>query len=422
MISRLLYPRRGKNPIVTGFCLLALLGLTHPLKSQAQGTFEFNRSRKTERVPFQYHRNLIIIPVFINGKGPYNFILDTGVNFIILTNPDLAKTLNLTVLKTIDVKGLGEGKDTRAGVVGDLDLRIGNVEGKFFSAAILPFEEISFSNYVGMPIDGIIGYDLFKSFIVKIDYNKEVISMVRPDGFRAGRKFLHFPLKIESMRPYIYTISRLPDGKEVRVKLIVDTGAGHPVSLEPGSDSSIIVPAGGLKSRLGIGLNGPIDGKLGRIPEIMFDGIGLKNVVCSFPVYQNAALHKPADSRNGNLGNEILSRFTVIFDFPHELIYLKSNNTLKRPFEYDMSGLDLIAAGNEYRNYIVTGTDPGSPAERAGLKENDILLFINLVPAAQFSISEIDNLLRSGNNKKINIVYQRGNLIGFAQIILKRRV
>ena len=87
-----------------------------------------------------------------------------------------------------------------------------------------------------------------------------------------------------------------------------------------------------------------------------------------------------------------------------------------------MSGLDLIASGKEYRNYIVTGIDPGSPADLSGLKENDIIMYINLVPAAQYSITEIDNLLRSGDKKKVNIVYQRGNQIGFTQIILKRRV
>lgn len=392
------------------------------ISSFAQGNFGFHDGRTSEKISFKYHRNLIIVPLFINGQGPFNFILDTGVNFIILTNPVLQDQLHLSILKTILVRGLGEGKDTKAGVVGNLNLQVGKIDGGGFSAAILPAEEFSFSNYVGMSIDGIIGYDLFKSFAIKIDYENEILTITKPEEFKIQRKYRNYPLSIENQRPYIYTTSKLPSGKSIKVKLILDTGAGHPISLEPGSDSSIIVPAAGLKSRLGIGLNGPIEGKLGRLPGLNFDGIELKNIVCSFPVYPKGAERKLSDDRNGNLGNEILSRFTIIFNYARQMIYLKANNTLKRPFEYDMSGLDLIASGKEYRNYIVTGIDPGSPADLSGLKENDIIMYINLVPAAQYSITEIDNLLRSGDKKKVNIVYQRGNQIGFTQIILKRRV
>lgn len=412
------------SPVNKGrvICFAAFFLLVFPYISLAQGTFEFHDGRKSEKISFQYHRNLIIIPLYINGQGPFNFILDTGVNFIILTNPSLKDVLHLTILKTIMVRGLGEGKDSKAGVVGNLSLQLGKTEGKFFSAAILPAGELSFSNYVGMTIDGIIGYDLFKSFAIKIDYESETLTITRPEDFRPGRKYLAYPLNIENLRPYIYTSSVLPSLKELKVKLIVDTGAGHPISLEPGSDTLIVVPESGLKSRLGIGLNGPIEGKLGRLPSLNFNGTKLKDIVCSFPVYPKDAERKLSDSRNGNLGNEILSRFTVVFDYPMQMIYLKANSTIRRPFEYDMSGLDLIAAGKEYRNYIVTGIDPGSPADLSGLRENDIIIYINLIPAAQFSITEIDNLLRSGNNKKINIVYQRGNQLGFTQIILKRRV
>lgn len=418
---RLLLPRRGKFliPFFLITCIVLLLG---SFQCPAQGTFEFKKASRSEKIPFHYHRNLIIIQIHINGKGPYNFILDTGVNFIILTNPALKDDLHLNIIKSILVRGLGEGKDTKAGVVGDLQLKIGNLEGHYFSAALLPFEDISFSSYVGIPIDGLIGYDFFKSFVVKINYPDEMITILRPEKFKAPGHSLPFALSIENLRPYIMASTTLPGGNVIKLKLIVDTGAGHPVSLEPGSDPLITVPADGLSSRLGIGLNGPIEGKLGRLPALRLGRIDLSNVICSFPVYPASETHTTMDNRNGNLGNEILSRFHVIFDYPAGIMYLKPNHTLKRSFEYDMSGLDLIASGPEYRNYIVSGTDTGSPADKAGLKESDILLYINLVPASQYSITEIDNLLRSGNNKRIYIVYQRGNQISFTQIVLKRRV
>ncbi|HEX8350256.1 MAG TPA: hypothetical protein VF598_09845, partial [Hymenobacter sp.] len=57
--------------------------------SQAQpATFRFIRPRaRRALVPFEMQRNLIVVSVKLNGKGPYNFLLDTGVNISLITEP-----------------------------------------------------------------------------------------------------------------------------------------------------------------------------------------------------------------------------------------------------------------------------------------------------------------------------------------------
>ena len=31
-------------------------------------------------VSFEFHRNQLVVPVYVNGKGPYTMIIDTGAN------------------------------------------------------------------------------------------------------------------------------------------------------------------------------------------------------------------------------------------------------------------------------------------------------------------------------------------------------
>jgi len=402
--------------------IILLTCLTTSVSGYSQGFFEFSGSHKREAIPFSYHRNLIIIPVYINDHGPYHFILDTGVNFLILTNPDLKKELGITIGKTITIRGLGEGNDIHAGILSDLDLAIGNIKGRHFTAAIFPEDLMPFSSYVGMQVDGIIGNDLFRQFTICIDYSRQMMVIHKTNTWKPGKRFESHDLDIMNQRPYIVIPATLTTGVDVFLRMIVDTGAGHPLSLEAGSMPQLVLPPGALPARIGVGLNGPIQGVLSRVPLLGIGNTHLQNVICSYPIYTGTQINRPDDGRNGNIGNGILDHYQVVFDYVNEKIWFKKSNRLHKPFEYDMSGLDLISGGAEFRNYIVSGVDPGSPAAEAGLKEQDIILFIDLVPANAISITDIDNMLRSGNGKKLHVVYQRRGKVVMTTLVLQRRV
>src|SRR5256885_14866730 len=59
-------------------------------------------------IPFELNSNKIYIPVNVNGKGPYSFILDTGSISNVL-DTERAKSLGLRALGRFDVRGAGEG-------------------------------------------------------------------------------------------------------------------------------------------------------------------------------------------------------------------------------------------------------------------------------------------------------------------------
>ena len=79
----------------------------------------------------------MIIPLTINGKGPYNFILDTGVGLFIISDTTLIDTLQIKNLRSIKIVGFGEGQDLSAYVTPSIDVKIGSAVAKNMPAALL---------------------------------------------------------------------------------------------------------------------------------------------------------------------------------------------------------------------------------------------------------------------------------------------
>ncbi|POY37009.1 peptide-binding protein [Solitalea longa] len=400
--------------------LLSILLLFFSFSSFAQYQFLLPNKKEQVSIPFEFQRNLIILPVYINGHGPYNFILDSGVSIMLITNPEIQDSLNLNTGREVIIKGLGEGADLRATIVTGMRMTIGKAECSNMAGAVIPKDVLDLSSYVGMPVAGIIGYDFFNSFVVKINYVNQVITIFTANQFKPSKKCKPVPLLIENQRAYVFADVKITDTKTIKTKLIIDTGAGHPVSLEPSTNPDIKVPDSTLNAFLGRGLSGPIDGFIGRIKHLAFSDIEVNNIITSFPNHDDVT-DKVVSNRNGNIGNDLLKRFTVIFDYQKSRMFLKPNSYFNLPFEHDMSGLELVS-DNTTRRYFISLVQPGSPADVAGLQKDDEIISINLKPVSEMPVSEIDNLLRSKDNRGILIQFHRKNSTNYVVLTLKRRV
>ena len=103
----------------------------------------------------------------------------------------------------------------------------------------------------------------------------------------------------------------------------------------------------------------------------------------------------------GLIGNDLLRRFNLIINYPQREIHLLPNNHFFDPFDYAYSGMaTYFLDGKIYIEDIV----PGSPAEKAGLKINDVLIAVG----NNFSnnIMQYKTILQSPN-EKINIIVSR---------------
>lgn len=382
--------------------LVMMLGFVLTLNEVSAQRFEFPGRRKKEIVPFKMVKNLMIIKLMVNGKGPFNFVLDTGVGLFLISDPKLIDSVSIKNLRSINITGFGDGEPLSAFVTPSIDVGFGSTTAKALSAAILKKDIFELSNYVGMPVHGLIGYELFNSFIVKINFTLSTLTIYRPETY-IPRKGYRVQLMIEDRKPYLVSNIQLTSGEKITAKLILDTGAGHPISLETNGGVPFEVPKVNIAGNLGIGLTGPISGYISRVKSLSLGKYTLNNVIAAFPDYDDVGSKVYSVSRNGNMGITILKRFNVIFDYNESALYIKPGVVLNEPFEHDMSGLELTSAGDKFDRMLVSRVEPGSSADEAGLRKDDEILAINFKPVSEMSPSEIDNLFRSKSDRSFII-------------------
>jgi len=418
----MLVPRLVRLLVFLG-CCGALGG---PPQAQTAAPFVFKHpGRQRARVPLALHRNLLVVSALINGYGPFNFLLDTGVNTSIITSPRLADSLHLRHGQKYRVTGAG-GLDTglQAYQADSVNVALPGVVARNMTWLVLSDDILNLSGYIGVPIHGLLGSELFRSFVVTFQLEQGEMLLNDPATYRAprGKQWSDVPLSLENNKAYFTAAVQLTDSLKLPLKLVLDTGASHALSVELNSDPRLVAPARRLPTDLGRGLTGIVQGFLGRVVTLQLGRYTLRSVLTSFP---NAAdVHSRAEvPRNGNIGYELLKRFSLVVDYPHHRMLLRPNTKFRDPFEHDMCGIELLATGADYRRYLVLRVMPNSPAAAAGLMVNDELVSINFLPASAFTLTQLDRMLHSEDGRSLLLVMRRtdGNLYT-AAVRLKRQI
>ena len=395
-------------------CLLFFLSLCGEMSrtahAQAAAPFAFDRpGRHRARLPVLLQRNLLVVEVLLNGAGPFNFLLDTGVSMSIITASTLADSLNLPhgqQFRVVGAGGLGSG--LLAYQTDSVQVTMPGVVARRMTWLVLSDDVLNLSGYVGVPIHGILGSELFRSFVVSLNPEENQLLLHDPTTYRAprGRQWAQIPLTLENNKAYLTVPVQLSESLTLPLKLVLDTGASHALSLELDSDPQMVAPPQRLAADLGRGLTGTVHGFLGRVPSIRLGRYALHSVLTSFP--NPADVHRRVDvPRNGNVGYELLKRFSLVVDYTHQRLLLRPNPRFHDPFEHDMCGIELLATGPEYRRYMVLNVMPDSPAAAAGLEANEELLSINFIPAGTYTLTQLDRILHSENGRSLLLVLRR---------------
>ncbi len=226
----------------------------------AQTVFKFTQGQKKQKIPFQLHRNLIIVQASLNGKGPYNFLIDTGVSSSIITDAGLRDSLKFSKGPALEIAGAGEGADLHAYFTPDLQVQMPGIVSENLTFAVLSEDVIQLGSYIGIPVTGILGFDFFNSFVVEINFKKLKLILHDPKEFNVSPKYESLPITIAGNKPFLATEVETATG-QVPVNLLIDTGAGYALSLEVqlrppdqvAGESAAVAPgcgAGRLRERL----------------------------------------------------------------------------------------------------------------------------------------------------------------------------
>ncbi|ADB41574.1 aspartyl protease family protein [Spirosoma linguale] len=383
-------------------------------------------NRTWTRIPFQLHSNLIIVPVRVNDSDTLSFILDTGVSNTIITDPNAFGKKPLTLTRKVKISGAGEGNSLTASIAIDNTLSMGGLRAAHHNLVILDEDVLKLSEYVGTPVHGIFGYEVFANFVVNVDFQRREITLMKPDKYTyRKRKGDRYPITIQDTKAYTDALSVFDGEKSLPLRVVLDTGAGHALLLDRSrSTAAMPMPAKSIRAQLGRGLNGVINGVMGRIQKVRFGKYELDNILASFPdsmAFGMKLVDMP--ERQGNVGCELLRRFNVTFNYTDRYIVMKPIKRLMREsFEHDMSGMELRAKGERLRNYYVDKVIDGSPADMAGLMEGDEVLFVNNTSSNDLTVSDIYKILQKGEGKEVSILVRRNGQIIVTSFVLKRLI
>ncbi|MDQ3015132.1 MAG: aspartyl protease family protein [Bacteroidota bacterium] len=400
-----------KSKLISLFLTAHLLVLAMSAMSQASTIYnpvELLQGKKKVTIPFQYINNFIILEVRIYGMIPVHLIFDTGAEHVILFKKEYTDLLKVPYDKRIPILGSDLSRKIHALITRNALLEINGLKPGTADLLVLEEDYFDLEELIGTPIDGLLGGGFFKNLIINIDYKRQQMTLHDPSTFVKPADYISLPIRIKTNKPYIDAETTLQDGTVVTVDLLVDTGAGVPLLLHNNSNAALRLPSNVIKGKLGMGLGGYLEGYIGRINKLTLGEVEFSGVLTSFQDIESDWLVDKDRFRNGILGNQLLSRFCVYFDYLHSQMMLRPYRKRQEPFTMDRSGLVIFAYGADFDQFIVRDVIPNSPAQDIDFKPDDVLIKVQGLPVHFYNLNTLNSVLQKKPGKKIRISVNRG--------------
>lgn len=418
----------------------------------AQKGFQINDAKKTV-IPFQLVSNLILIPLQINGVE-LTFLLDSGVDQTLLfsvTN----KVIDLNKVEKVTFSGVGESEGIQGLISENNIVTIGkdykDYDHKIY---IILDEDTNFSSHIGIPINGIIGYQFFKDYPVEINFITKKITVfnTEKEAKRRTRKYTEFPITVEDNKPYMMSGVELRD-VNTPSKMLIDIGNNDAVWLFPKLITNFKYKQPNIDDYLGRGFNGDIFGKRSRIHRLYLGDFVFEKPLTAMPDEYSLQNLKWVPDRKGSIGNDVFRRFNVILDYKNNQLFLKKNRNFNEPFLFNSSGLDVMHDGmawekdfvqietkksdisnkqevyntNETFQYkfslkpifVVAGCRKESPCYTAGIRKNDKIITVNNKKVSDMNLQKLNSYFKDEDGTKVKMQIERNEVTINAEIILK---
>ncbi|NGM63898.1 PDZ domain-containing protein [Sphingobacterium sp. SGR-19] len=415
--------------------------------AKSQGIFQ-TRDDKPVSFKFELVNNVVLIPLTINGIA-FSFLLDTGVKETLLF-ANAEDSLYLNNQNKMKFRGIGieEGVD---GILStDNVVEVGGVAvDSLHWLYVIQGDKLDISSDIGVAINGILGSKFFDSFAVKVDYQKQRITLFPPDYNyeRSIRQYNYVPLTVENERPYI-TANMLIDTTWVEGKMLMDMGNTAPLMLFAFLLPDFHIKEPYVEEYIGRGFNGAVYGKRNRIRKVTLDDFILDYPIVAYPDSNALFMSKLAENRIGSVGNQVLQRFHLLIDYRKNALYLRKNKKFAKPFLLNMAGIEVRHDGMIWKRelvktglpqkkdnqmkpdqgvtinlandafqykfvlqptYRIAGIRKDSPAEKAGIQADDMLLKVNGKSTGRLTLPKIMEALQSRPGETLRLTLQRGD-------------
>jgi membrane-associated protease RseP (regulator of RpoE activity) len=343
--------------------------------------FEIAGGAAAATFPFELSNNHIYAQVRFNGGDPQRVLVDTGGANVL--TPAAAKGLGLEVQGRFEGRGAGK-ESADVGLAKVAELRLGDAvlrDQLFYVVPLANMEQVE-----GVDFAGLVGFEVFKRFVVRIDYAGRRLSLIRPEEFDPAGAGTAIPFTFEERTPQV---EGEVDG--VAGFFTLDTGSRSSLTLHAPfvAEHALVEKYGARFDALtGWGVGGGVRSYPVRARLLKLGGLAIPLAAADLFTGGEGAFANRYLA--GNVGGGVLKRFTVTFDYGRKRLYLDPNGA--PPEGYDRSGMWLNRDGDALR---VEDVVAGSPAAAAGLAVGDRITAVDGRGAGDLSLPAVRQRFRS---------------------------
>lgn len=329
-------------------------------------------------LPAEVIGNYLVVTTKWDRHGPYHFLIDTGAS-VTLVSPQLAARYPAKNAppETIPQVRVRSARGDIAVLPSTTLSRLQLGEAGFENVKVLVYDCQPLSDHLGIQIDGILGFPLFRETLLTLDYpqSRVVLTPRGPDPLVPGQAI---PFDSELRTPLI----PIKVGDQELIALI-DSGSDAALNLNPaGLQLDYVSPP-----RPGV-LIGTLTGdhlqEVARLRQSLTVG--------------EYTVRQPVVGLTDELtaiGGAVLRHFTVTFDQENNRVtfHRASREPIALPARRS-AGLSFTKTPAYWR---VASIVPDSPAQAAGVRPGDIVSRINGETVAHWDFHRYEQLLSTAD-------------------------
>jgi hypothetical protein len=370
--------------------------------------YQMLRNEKSTTISFQLTAdNRILVPVKLNGQGPFLAEFDSGGGYIV--QPAVAARLKIKALGSNHSYGGGEGSTLSGRAILDT-VEIGGARLTRQRVNIFSFAQEE-------PERILIGSQILQRFAVEINFDQSLMTLTPLSQFSYTGHGVTVPFHFQDNQPEVYGSV---DG--IAGVFPIDTGdSGSLLLIAPFAARyhlydfyQATIPYGGSA------VGGGTYGLLARAKVLALFGADRREVLESENPLTRLSKQTGGFDANryvsGNIGLGVLKQFNLAFDYRREEISFEKNSLFGQPDPYNRTGLHLKKQGT---SWLVTACDPGSPAVDAGIKTGDTILLFDGKDATHWSHAAFHQLLCQPVGTRVTVKLQSGPTSRSRSLILK---
>jgi hypothetical protein len=385
--------------------------------ASAAGGIHWLKQDGVARLPFEYRGRHVWLRASINGAPPADFLFDTGASITVL---DSAYAAGLGIKTEGHMEAIGAGSSGGASFAKLQSLRVAGADGDGVEltdqkVGVLSVNPV-LAPFFWRDCAGVLGFSFISQFVDEIDFDGRVLTLHDPNKFEYQGPGTKIPMTLAGTVPV--------------VKMTLDGRTEGEYRLDVGSNSTVDVHGPFVKQHqldqgsgkrieiTGAGFGGTFTSRVTRLERIDLGPYHWTEPLVSFSGASTGAL--ASEDYAGNVGNQILERFKCTFDYDRHVVYLEPGERYQRRDRFTLSGMLLLRHADVVKAEQVI---PGSAAEKAGIREGDVVSAIDGKAILSYEPNDLQRLFEdSEEGRKVSVELARGGKIKKVTMTLKAMI